>query len=190
MRVVNDLIQPCEHKGYRYHLYVGNFYTSLEQFSSLYEREVYACGTLRKKRRIVPGEISIDNPRGNQRRYRQWLMSGPILAQSWLDTKPVYFLSTIHKSHYLPSTPEKNTVVKRRCGARGVDVSCPPLLHDYNTEMGGVDLNDRQRKFYSSGRRSYRWYRRVFFHMLEVTRGGHFRKSANPKIADSSFYWW
>ena len=96
-------------------------------------------------------------------------MSGPILAQSWLDTKPVYFLSTIHKPHYPPGTAEKNTVVKRRGDARGVDVSCPPLLHDYNTGMGGVDLNDRQRKFYSLGRRSYTWYRRVLFHMLQVT---------------------
>ena len=166
-RVVNDLIQPYEHKEYR--LYVDNFYTSSELFSLLYERNVYACCTLRKGRRNVPGEITIDNPGRHQRGYSQWLMSGPILAQSWLDTKPVYFLSTIHKPHYPPGTPEKNTVVKRRCGARGVDVSCPPLLHDYNTGMGGVHLNNRQRKFYSLCGRSYRWYRRVFFHMLEVT---------------------
>ena len=33
MRVVNDFIQPYEHKGY--HLYVDNFYTSPELFSSL-----------------------------------------------------------------------------------------------------------------------------------------------------------
>ena len=96
-------------------------------------------------------------------------MSDPILAQSWLVTKPVYFLPTKHKLHYPTGTSEKNTVVKRRVDARGVDVSCPPLLHDYNSGMGGVNFNDRQRKFYSLGRRSYTWYRRVFFHMLEVT---------------------
>ena len=133
-------------KGTTY-VYVDNFYTSPELFSSLYEREVYACGTLRKGRRNVPGEITIDNPRRHQRSYSQWLMSGPIFAQSWLDTKPVYFLSTIHKPYYAPGTPEKNTVVKRRSGARGMDVSCPPLLHDYYTGMGGVDLKDQQRKF-------------------------------------------
>ena len=67
MRLVNDLIQPYEHKGY--HLYVDNFYTSPELFSLLYEREVYACGTLRKGRRNVPGEITIDNSCRHQRGY-------------------------------------------------------------------------------------------------------------------------
>ena len=37
--------------------------------------------------------------------------------------------------------------MKRRGRARGVDVSCPPLLHDYNTGMGEVDLSDRQKNF-------------------------------------------
>ena len=43
MRVVNDLIQPYQHKGY--HLYVDDFYASPKLFFSLYERQIYACGT-------------------------------------------------------------------------------------------------------------------------------------------------
>ena len=44
-RLVNDLVALYENKGY--HLYVDNFYTSLALFESLYERQIYACGTLR-----------------------------------------------------------------------------------------------------------------------------------------------
>ena len=148
MKVVIDLIQSYEHRGY--HLYVDNFCRSPELFSSLYEREVYPCGTLPKGRRNVPGEIIIDNPLRHQWSYSHWFMSRPILAQSWLDTKPVYFLSTIHKPHHPPGTTDKNT------GARGVDVSCAPPLHDNNTGKGGVDLNNWQRKLYSLDRKSYR----------------------------------
>ena len=99
-----------------------------------------------------------------------WTMSGPILAQSWLDNKAVYFLSTIHKPEHPADTPQGRRTVKRRGGQgnRGVDVPCPPLLHDYNIGMGGVDFNDRQRKYYNMGRRSCRWYRRIFFYLLEV----------------------
>ena len=105
MRVVNNLIQPYKNK--EYHSYVDNFYTSPELFSTLYKGEVYACGTLRKGRRNVPGEITIDNPLRHQPDHSQLLMSGPILAQSWLDTKPVHFLPAIHKPHYPTGTPEK-----------------------------------------------------------------------------------
>ena len=108
-------------------------------------------------------------------------MSDPILVQSWLDTKPVHHTLTSLSLWYT----KKNTVVKQRGGARGVDVSCPSLLYDYNTEMDGVNLNNRQRKFYSLGRRSYRWYRRVFFHMLKVTI--HISYILMKRVSSSNF---
>ena len=98
-------------------------------------------------------------------------MCSPILAQSRLDSKAVYFLSTIHKPEYDSDVPQTNRVEKRRgaAGTRGgVEVPCPPLLQDYNIGMGGVDFNDHQQKFYNLKRRSTRWYRRVFFYLLEV----------------------
>ena len=167
-RVVNDLIPPYD-ENKCYHFYVDNFYTSTNLFLSLYEKKVYACGTLRRGRRNVPDDIMIDNPRRHERGYTCWSMAGPILAQSWLDTKPVYFLSTIHQPLHSSNALPHQLVVKRRGGHRGIEVPCPPLLHDYNVGMGGVDFNDRQRKFYNLGRRSTRWYRRVYFYLLEVT---------------------
>jgi len=29
----------------------------------------------------------------------------------------------------------------------GIEVPCPPLLHDYNVGVVGVDFNDRQKSF-------------------------------------------
>ena len=78
MRVVNDLIVPYEHKGY--HLYVDNFYTSPELFKSLFDRDVYACGTLRKGRRGFPVDIIIEQPLRHERGYTKWTMCGPVLA--------------------------------------------------------------------------------------------------------------
>lgn len=159
-RVVFDLMTPFLDKGY--HLYVDNFYTSASLFHDLFERCTYACGTLRINRKYSPKEISL--PRNCNIGTSDWTMAGPILAQSWKDSKEVFFLSTIHNPEYEPHIPEANRRVKRRGG----EVTCPPLLHDYNKNMGGVDLNDQMRKYYNMGRRSKTWYRRVFFYILEV----------------------
>ena len=168
-RIVNDLVAPYENTGY--HLYVDNFYTNPALFEPLYERLIYACGTLRRGRKRFPVDIKIDDPKRHNRGFSNWSMCSPILAQFWLDSKAAYFLSTIHKPEYDPDVPQTNQVVKRRGAARtrdGIEVSCPPLLHDYNIGMGGVDFNDHQQKFYNLGRRSTRWYRRVFFYLLEI----------------------
>ena len=168
-RIVNDLVVPYENMGY--HLYVDNFYTNPALFEPLYERLIYACGTLRCGRKGFPVDIKINDPKRHNRGFSNWSMCGPILAQFWLHGKAAYFLSTIHKPEYDPDVPQTNQVVKRRGAARtrdGIEVSCPPLLHDYNIAMGGVDFNDHQQKFYNLGRRSTRWYRRVFFYLLEI----------------------
>nr|XP_039258488.1 piggyBac transposable element-derived protein 4-like [Styela clava] len=166
-RVVDDLIEPFLGKGY--HLYVDNFYTSPDLFRNLYEEKTYACGTLRLTRKNVPRDIIVKK-RSHLRGTSKWRMSDELLCQSWLDNRPVYFLSTIHYPEHEPGVPEKDKWVKRR-GRRGKpvdDIPCPPLLHDYNNYMGGVDFNDAMRKYYNIGRRSNSWYRRIFFYIVEV----------------------
>ena len=145
-----------------HHLYVNNFYTSLDLFKWLLERGIYACGTVRKGRVGFPSEIYF--PRGTT----HYLSSGNLLAQSWFDSKEVYFLSTIHAAEYSADTPDANHTV-RRCAANGpIDVLVPPLLHDYNHYMGGVDLADNIIKHYSIGRKTFRAYRRVLYYGIEL----------------------
>ena len=45
---------------------------------------------------------------------------------------------------------------------------CPPLLDDYVKYMRGVDRGDQLITLYNGGRRSKKWWRRVFFYLLEV----------------------
>ena len=88
---------------------------------------------MRRSRKGFPVDIKIDDPKRLNMGFSNWSMCGPILAQSRLDSKAVYFLSTMHKSEYDPDVPQTNRVVKRRgaAGTRGgVEVPCPPLLHN------------------------------------------------------------
>ena len=67
-RVVNELFAPYENKGY--HLCVDNFYTSPALFESFYERQIYACGTLRRGRKGFPVDIKIDDPKRHNRAFQ------------------------------------------------------------------------------------------------------------------------
>ena len=51
-----------------------------------------------------------------------------------------------------------------------VKVSCPAVIREYNTYMGGVDLCDQMKVFYEVDLRSkVRFYVRVFFDFLDIS---------------------
>jgi len=50
-----------------------------------------------------------------------------------------------------------------------VDVAIPTPVHLYNHSMGGVDLNDQLRSYYPSGRSGKKWWRFIFWYLLDVS---------------------
>ena len=54
-KVVHKL--SCELQGLFYHLYFGNYFSSLPLFDSLLDNGLYACETFRRDWRGVPEEI-------------------------------------------------------------------------------------------------------------------------------------
>ena len=75
------------------------------------------------------------------------------------------FVSTLHRAE---GTGEEPVTVKRRQadGSR-IDIPCPPLLPDYQAFMRGVDRSDQMIGFYNIGRRSKKWWKRAFSHIIE-----------------------
>jgi hypothetical protein len=61
-----------------------------------------------------------------------------MFATSWIDSKPVYFIST--------GISAKGTSVQRRLrSGDSVTVACPELVALYNKHMAGVDSHDQLR---------------------------------------------
>jgi len=50
-----------------------------------------------------------------------------------------------------------------------VQVPCPAIVHEYNQHMGGVDLFDMLMALYKVDHKSTKWYRCIFFWVLNVT---------------------
>ena len=64
-------------------------------------------------------------------------------------------LSTVHSSAMIPQPDEK--------------VSKPLAVIDYNKNMGLVDKSDMQMSFSDTTRRSMKWYKKLFFRLLDLT---------------------
>ena len=66
-----------------------------------------------------------------------------LTAVVWQDKRPVHVLSTLSQ----PGNTE--TVSRRQRDGSVAEVSCPSAILTYTKYMGGVDLGDQLRKYYS-----------------------------------------
>ena len=164
-RVVHQLVDGLDNVNHQ--LFVDNFYTSPSLFTWLLSQGIYACGTVRKGRVGFPKELYFAKGR-HERGTSSYRTRDDLLATCWYDSKGVYFLSTLHSAKYRDGTPAADQTVRRRSPNGPIDVPAPPLLHDYNKFMGGVDLADAILKNYSIGRKTFRAYRRILYYCIEL----------------------
>ena len=50
-----------------------------------------------------------------------------------------------------------------------IRVTAPPVVKDYNANMGAIDKSDQMKRSYAVDRKSRRWWLR-FFHLLDICR--------------------
>ncbi|CAB1338355.1 unnamed protein product [Coregonus sp. 'balchen'] len=162
---VMDLIQPS-HLGTGYHIYMDNFYTSPKLFLSLGSMKFGACGTYRSNRKGCPSgrenALTSKSKRGSVR----WIREDRLVFVKWMDTREVSVCSTIHPAFSGETIKRKVKEGPGRWVAK--DIPCPTPIMAYNKYMGGVDLSDQLLQYYSTHRRTARWYRTLFLHFLDM----------------------
>ncbi|XP_069113477.1 piggyBac transposable element-derived protein 4-like [Argopecten irradians] len=150
--LIMRLADPFLNKGY--HLYMDNYFSSPQLFYSLFLNATLACGTLRKNRRGVPQDLK------DRRLVRgeMFVMNNDMLvAVKYADKKDVHLLTTIHKG------------VMEDSGKRdqeGIEIKKPDCILSYNKYMGAVDRCDQMVAYGSFERRTLKWWKKVFFHVL------------------------
>ena len=148
-RVVLNLVESIMNSGA--HLYIDRFYTSHALLFYLKQHSIYACGTVMVNRgfprEIVPAAAK-DLQRGDSMQ-RQDKSTG-IVANTWMDKKPIHTLTTIHAAQ------GNDTVTRHNKRGKALIFPAPPAIVDYNAKMVGVDLNDKMT------RKSYHWYHKLF----------------------------
>ena len=152
--VVMELMQRYLNKGQ--HLYVDNWCTSPALLELLHRNETGACGIVRKNRHGLP-PLSTKLKRGD----RQYRHTDILLALKWQDKLGVYMLSMIHSTAY-----ENSSKIDRKIGG---EIRKPVFILDYTKKMRAVDHVDMQMSFSEYIRKSVKWYKKLFFHLLDMT---------------------
>ena len=143
------LCLPLLDKGHW--IYMDNFYTGVELFSYLYQRNTLACGTLRANR--APDQLRNTNV---QKGETYGLRSREILSLKYADKKDVYMLTTCHTE----ATVRAQGRWLADQGAREI-VHKPEAIVSYNSKMGSVDQQDQLLHPYNAARKNMKWYKKT-----------------------------
>lgn len=79
----------------------------------------------------------------------------------WRDKRDVHMLSTIHVPDMIPTNKIDHTTNK--------PIAKPICIKDYNENMGLVDKSDMQISFSECIRKTIKWYKKLFFHLLDLS---------------------
>ncbi|KAG5877600.1 hypothetical protein JTB14_010287 [Gonioctena quinquepunctata] len=147
------LIQPYLGKGHT--LFVDNWYSSPLLYSFLHSNKTNARGTVKKNRKCMPqfteklqkGEMCFENAKH-------------ILCIKWCDKREIYMLTTTHGVSM--------TVTGKTDRKSGQQIYKPECVIDYNKNIGAVDETDMLLTSVETVRKSTKWYRKVFFHVLDL----------------------
>ena len=155
-RVVMHLMRPYLKRGH--HVYTDRYYSSVPLAQALQDAGTKFTGTCVKNRVGLPDPIrsqSFQLRGGDVEAFR----AGSLLCVAWQGVtkkKPVVMLST-SSSHDMVSVRSRQNSQRK-----------PVSVDRYNNCMNGVDRADQYTVYYSFVRRSVKWWRKVFFWMMEV----------------------
>ena len=143
-------------------MFFDNLFTSPNIMPKLFEDGIYATGSVRSNRKHMPTSKADKQMKTGQ---HDWLTCDTISATKWMDNRSVILLSNYHNPSVVQETNRRAKGSKEK-----VKVSCPAVIHEYNTYMGGVDRCDQTKVSYEVDRRSkVRFYLRVFFNFLDIS---------------------
>lgn len=159
-RIVLDLMDGLLDSGYE--LIMDNWYNSPALMKELYERKTYAYGTLRSNRKHVPKDIKKKDPDTFLKKGEcQYFTCDPVLTGCWVDRNFITFCSNKHSEFQLQELEKR--------ARDGTPKYKPGPIMDYNLYMGGVDLADQYIKYYHMDRRTIKWYKKLFFHLVDMS---------------------
>jgi hypothetical protein len=158
--VVTQLVEPYYRK--RHHVYFDNYFTSVPLMETLQRKKTYATGTVRKDRRGLPVGIKSLKFK-NSGEMKKW-RKGKMMVVSWCEKKrQVNVLTTGNKT---------GNAMLTRPGKRGQPAQRypkPNTIQDYTCNFNAVDKNDQLRSYYGIAARAKKWWKYLFWFVLDVT---------------------
>ena len=89
---------------------------------------------------------------------------GGVVVTKWHDKREVSMITTITDGMATPLT-----IQKRSKDPSKREVEMPAVIHQYNTSMSGVNLAGQLRQYYSAGRQSKKYWKYIFWFLMDVS---------------------
>uniref|UniRef100_A0A1A9UY47 DDE_Tnp_1_7 domain-containing protein n=1 Tax=Glossina austeni TaxID=7395 RepID=A0A1A9UY47_GLOAU len=142
--VVMNLLKDsnCLNKGH--HIFVDNFFTSVELARYLYSMDAFLTGTIRRNKKCIPDDMQQTNV--NEVKY---FRNNEVLFCAFREKTTALLIST-------KAEEEDVTITKNRHG-REIRSTKPTIVQSYNAFMGGVDESDKMLYTYLGERRSVKY---------------------------------
>ena len=173
-KVIMALMKPYLNLGH--HVYFDNLFTSFELLEDLRQKDTYATGTARSNRKGYPPHIKSKKLKAGEYIEQQ---KGDVVATKWHDKRELSVISTITDGNMPPLT-----INCRSKDPSKREVKMPPVIHEYNTYMSGVDLADQLRQYYAVGRQSKKYWKYIFWSLMDFSIGNAF-VSSKGQLADT-----
>lgn len=146
------------------HLTFDNFFCDYKLLDYLHEKGIFATGTVRRHRAemplIIKNKTKLKLPKG----HFKWRVQKNVAFVVWQDSKEVLLMSNA----FHPKVAQTHVTRTEKDGSKK-NVPCPLVVKEYNKRMGGVDHFDQLKGTYSVGRRSKRWWLRLFYFLIDTS---------------------
>lgn len=151
-KVVMHMMNPYLGKGHS--LYMDNFYNGFPLATKLLSLQTYVTGTLRTDRKYLPNEVKSAKLKKGETIHRY---AEEVLVAKWRDKRNVLYMSTEFENTMGISKNKRGELREK-----------PLPIIKYNAHMKGVDRSDQMLSYYPCERKTVRWYKKVFVHVLQV----------------------
>ncbi|CAK9803074.1 PiggyBac transposable element-derived protein 4 [Anthophora quadrimaculata] len=151
--VIKKLMINYEQKGHV--LYTDNWYTSPKLAIYLDQQNTGLCGTVKKNRKHFPKFLH-RVARGTCERKK----CGNVMVLTWKDKRDVLMLSTFYQG-----VMNNSGKLDHRTGEH---IWKPDCGIDYTQNMRMIDKCDMQLAIVECVRKSVKWYKKLFFHLVDV----------------------
>jgi len=144
-KIVLNLLDNNYFKNKGYCLYLDSWYTSPSLLKKLMKIGIGCTGMVKENRKEIPKNLcDLDLELNENKIFSNENGLNLIL---WQDKKKVKCLTTI-KFNKVEGKPEP--------------------IFDYGKNMHGVDILNLKTSYYTFKRKYYKWYKYIFFHMIEI----------------------
>jgi hypothetical protein len=149
---VRELTRKVRGRGHK--LYMDNFFSSPDLFDELTKKKINCCGTVRPRIKGMPQDLTPKNMKRGDLKVRT---RDDLTTILWRDKRHTLLLTNMHNA------PAEGNF----CDEQGYALK-PLIVEEYNRHMGYVGKADRMANSNTISRRTYKWTKKLFFHLLNL----------------------